>query len=424
MPARSILRVNPGSWLAPPIVLLAALFSLTYKPATTDPYVIALAAAGTITMAFVAPICAALGAWEGSRFRRATWWELPHVRSRAVVAAWSVAPVILAGSVAVTVASMLQLTRSSLFVPDARVLAVTVVVISAHTFLGFAAGLWVSVVIAAPATLILSFLWMAFPAAIEPLWVRHLNGNLSTCCMLQQDLAPAAVAAASLVAAGMIVGALLLITQQRWSPVRGGISVAPLVIAFAAGSAIASPLGADPVIARDASALVCAKDASGVEVCVWPEHAGRLDEVRGIAARAVTAWDAAGIPTPRRFTELEPAYRAAPAFGFSLESTEADIVGALAYSLLPPWPSCADTGPYPSASVLDDLQAWFAAVAGMPAPDLVRRFDAPAGPEDESPLAVVRVLLSRPQAVQREWVLRNLEAARDCAGPPVDVPTQ
>ena len=423
MPVRSILRVNSGSWLALPMVLLAAIFAWNYQPTTSDPYAMALTAAGTITLAFVAPICAALGAWEGSRFRRAAWWQAPHVRSGAVIAAWSTGPVIIAGSVAVTLAVMLQLTRAGLFVPDARLLALTVLVIAAHTMLGFAAGLWVSVVIAAPAMLIVSFLWMAFLATIEPLWVRHLNGSLATCCGLQQDLAPAALAAASLVAVGMIASALLLIAQQRWSLVRGGIAVVVLAVGFAAGSAIASPLGPDPVIARDASALVCAKDPSGVEVCVWPEHAPRLDEVLGIAAGAVTAWDAAGIPNPRRFSEGAPADQAAPAFGFSLESTGADIVGALAYSLLPPRPSCADTGPYPSASALDDLHAWFAAVAGMSAPDLAQRFDVPAAPADRAPLDAVRALRERPRKVQQEWVSHNLEAARDCVGEPVNVPT-
>lgn len=404
-----------------PLILLAGLYSLAALPATSDPYAIALSAAGTIALAFVAPICAALGAWEGARFRRAAWWGMPHVRSRAAIAAWSAAPVIVAGSIAVTVASMLQLTKSGLFVPDVRLLALTVAVISAHTLLGFAAGLWVPVVIAAPAALILSFLWMAFPGAMEPLWLRHLNGSLSTCCQLAQDLAPAAVLAALLVAAGMVAAALLLIAQQAWSRVRGALSIVPLVIALAAGSVIASPLGPDPVVARHASALVCAKDPSGIEVCVWPEHVGRLDEVLGIAARAVAAWDAAGIPAPRRFTEVEPANRVDPVFGFRLESTGADIVGALAYSLVPPTPSCADTGPYPSASVLDDLEAWFAAVAGMSEPELVRRFDVPAAPGDLRPLAVVRMLRSRPLAVQREWVIRNLEAARDCHGAPADV---
>lgn len=422
MHVRSILRVNSGSWLALPMILLAAIFSWNYQPVTSDPYAVALSAAGTITLVFVAPICAALGAWEAARFRRAAWWRMPHVRSGAEIAAWSTGPVILAGSVAVTVAAILQLTRSGLLVPDVRLLALSVLVIAAHTLLGFSAGLWVPVVIAAPAALILSFLWMAFLATIEPLWVRHLSGSLSTCCGVQQDLAPAALAAASLVAAGMIAGALVLIMQQRWSLVRGGIAVVSVAIAIATGSAIASPLGPDPVVARDASALVCANDASGVEVCVWPEHARRLDEVLAIAARAVSAWQAAGIPSPRGFSEAAAAGQAQPAFGFSLESTEADIVGALAYSLLPPWPSCADTGPYPSASVLDDLEAWFAAVAGMSAPDLAERFDVPSVPADRAPLDEVRALRERPREVQQEWVARNLEAARDCVGAPVNVP--
>jgi len=422
MPVRSVLRVNTGSWLGLPVILLTALYSLTIRPATTDPYAIALAAAGTITVAFVAPICAALGAWEGARFRRAAWWGLPHVRSRAVVAVWSAVPIIVAGSIAVTTASIVQLASAGLVVPDVRLLALSVVVISAHTLLGFAAGLWVPVVIAAPAALILSFLWMAFPAAMEPLWLRHLTGSLSTCCLVQQDLASVAVVAAALVAVGMVAAALALIAQERWSRVRGALSIVPLVTAFAAGSVIASPLGPDPVIARDASALICARDPTGLEVCIWPEHAGRLDEVRDIAARAIAAWDVAGIPAPRRFSEMEPANRVDPSFGISLKSTESDIIGALAYSLLPPWPSCADAGPYPSASVLDDLQAWFATVAGMSEPELARRFDVSAAPGDQTPLAVVRALRSRPPVVQREWVLRNLEAVRDCDGRPVNVP--
>lgn len=422
MPVRSVLRVNVGSLLALPMILLAMLYSLKYGPSTSDPYAVALSAAGTVTIAFVAPICAALGAWEGARFRRAGWWSLPHVRSRAVIAASSAAPVIVAGSIAVAAASELQLVRAGLFVPDVRLLALTIVVIAAHTLLGFAAGLWAPVVVAAPAALVVSFLWMAFPAAMDPLWLRHLNGSLSTCCMVQQDLALSAVAAAALVASGMIAAALVLIVQQAWHRGRAVISILPILVAFVAGSVIASPLGPDPAVARAAAALVCSTDPTGVEVCVWPEHARRLDEVRRVAVRAVTKWDAAGIPAPRRFSELEPANAADPAFGFSLRSTEADIISALAYSLLPPWPSCAETGPYPSAWARDQLYAWFAATAGMSEPELVLRFDVPAPPGEQSPIAVARALRSRPLADQRLWALSNLEAARGCQAAPLDVP--
>ena len=62
MPVRSVLRVNVGSLLALPMILLAMLYSLKYGPSTSDPYAVALSAAGTVTIAFVAPICAALGA--------------------------------------------------------------------------------------------------------------------------------------------------------------------------------------------------------------------------------------------------------------------------------------------------------------------------------------------------------------------------
>lgn len=427
MPVKTILRTNSGSWMALPLMVLAVAFAMGYMPATGDGYPIAIASSAMISLVFVAPICGALGAWEAARFRRALWWGLPHARPQLVIALFAVGPVILAGSIAGIAAMSAKLVAEGYFglglIPDLRLVVVTVAVIASHAMVGFAIGLWVPIVVAAPGVLIASFIWMAFSAATEPLWLRHLNGSLATCCLVQYDLAPNAVGAALVFAIGLMLGAAILIVQERARPGRSAIAIVPFAAASLVAASLAGSLGPDPVVARDETGLVCAGEPGSVEVCVWPEHATRLDETVGIAVRAIHSWKKARIEAPSRLTEGKGGDGKGLSFGLSLGSTEADIIGSLAYALLPGMPECAATGPYPAAEIRDELYAWYASLAGMSDEELDSRLGSRDG-SGRGPRGTVAVLRQRSAEVQFTWVRGAIAAVSSCDDVAFDIPGQ
>ncbi|MBA2555738.1 MAG: hypothetical protein H0V12_00065 [Chloroflexi bacterium] len=415
MRLRTLLRTNAGAWLAVPMVLLAVLTSATFRPASSDGYGIALIAAGTSALAFVAPLCAAAGAWEGGRLRRAEWWAGPHARSRVTIAAWAVGPAIVAGSLAVGAAVVAKMIGAGVWAVDVRLLALSVLVLTAHALAGFSLGLWVPLTIAAPTALISSYLWLAFPRALNPLWVRHLNGSLDSCCQLHQDLAPAAFWAAAAMALGMIAAAAWALMRAHWSRRALAGTAAPVVLGVTLGSVLVAGMGSDPVVARDPSLLVCSRGTAPT-VCVWPEHRGRLDEVVLIARRASEGWRGVGLAVPGTFSEIDPV--AAPpgvgSFGFSLEADADDIRNALSYAMLPPFPACTETEPFRGNEARDYVLAWFDATGGMSDEGLTERFADSSRPGAPPTLDTVRDVRAQPPTTQREWVERNVAALGVC----------
>ncbi|HET6380106.1 MAG TPA: hypothetical protein VFH63_03605 [candidate division Zixibacteria bacterium] len=405
------------------MIVLSAIYALGYQPATDDPYGVSLTAAGTVTLGFVAPVCAALAAWEGGRLRRADWWTLPHVRPLAMVAGALLAPVIVAGMLAVFAAIIVEFAKGGLLaVPDLRLVVLSLFVSGGHAMVGFAVGLRVPVVVAAPSVLVASYLWMAFPRAMEPLWLRHLNGSLSSCCLPQDDLALSAVLAAAMVALGMVAaGGVLIALRGRWRNVVIGLGV--LVASFGLAIPLVSGLGPDPVVARNPDSLVC-RASSGVTVCVWPEHGERLEEVAGITTRAVERWRAVGLSVPSSYREarVTDADPETSGFGFSRHSSQADILHALAYGLLPAWPACAETGAYPGFDARDPLHAWYDATGGMSKADLEQRFPPSGVPGDPAPLEILNRLSAATPEERADWLADNLAAVASCDREPQLLP--
>jgi hypothetical protein len=289
-------------------------------------------------------------------------------------------------------------------------------VIVAHSLVGFVVGLWLPVVAAAPLALMASWLWMALPRAVEPLWLRHLNGDFSSCCILQADLSRDAVIAALIVALGFVGAAVMVLTSRSRASSFGVAAVLPIV-GLTVGSSLVSDLGPDPATPRDPALLVCSSGPPPL-ACVWPEHTERLTEVADLVSAADAAWRAAGVPGRNRYSEADGS------LGFSNESTKADIIAGIAYGRLPPWPDCAATEPYLAGVVADYVHAWLAATAGMADGELRTRFDFSALPGYPSVLDLVTELREEPSDVQRRWYETNIAALETCTLPAeLDVPT-
>lgn len=411
-------RVMPVFWISPVLILLALAYASSTLPATPDPYAPALTAAGAWTVAIVAPACAACAAWESGRLRRAEWFALPHVRSTMKIVFATIVPILCVGGVAITVAILSKhLAAEEFVVPDLRIAGGTLFILTAHTLIGFALGKVLPVVIAAPSVLVAGYVWMVMPAALEPLWLRHLTGDLSSCCDIAYDLSLRALAGSTIVAGGMIGTVVILLGRRlkRWHILVASV---PTIVGFIGGASLVNDLSYAAVANRDPSALVCA-DAP-LRVCVWPEHDERLDESAAVATKAVSTWQQFGIDTPKEFSEgnrsmLSPDSRT---FGIWSGAQRSEILASLAYAILPSPPDCAVTGtaPYPAGAIGPYIHLWLIDITGMSSAHVRDSFP----PEIVSAVDAVQTL---PIDQQRNWVAQNFAALRSCGVDPQLAPS-
>jgi len=414
MRIRTILRTNAGVWLTLPLTLLAVAYIANFTR-SADPYPVAVTAAGLAALGFVVPICAALGAWEGGRLRRGGTWDLPTVRSRYVIAAWALGPVVAAGCVSVVAAVLTSTLASGVTVPDWRPLLVAFLVVLAHSAAGFALGILVPTAVAVSVSLLASFVWMVFLRGLDPMWLRYLNGGaIELCCDISTDVAPTAVAGPLVVAIGLLAAAGLTLATTRAGLQRRALALSPLLIALVIGSMLVSELSAYPAVPRDERQLLCS-DRDQIRICVWPEHEPRFAEVVGLATTASAGWLAAGVSAPTLFTEGHDGDPPdALKFSFALRSSPSVIVSGFAYAMLPPWPTCADFGPYLGFEAFEYVNAWYAAHGGLPQDDLRSMYLASSGPDRPPVIELVDQVLAQPLDVQRRWLAANVVALESC----------
>ena len=408
MRLRTLLRISPAIWISPLLVILAVLATSysTIPLRIPEPYSVAIMAAGTSSVFLAAPICAACAAWEGGRLRRAAWVDGPHVRSLANVALMMLSPIIAVGCIAVAAAvAVKSLNAGVIAFPDLRFVAKTLIILGAHTLLGFAIGLHVPVVVSVPSVLLLDYGWMVLPIALQPFWLRHLTGTWISCCSLSTDLAPQALAGVIAVGCGFAGAGLVLLRPHR-TATQVALAIVVVVIAFSVGAFFVRGFGPDPVVART-TPLVCS--AAQPRVCVWPEHRERLEAVSAIATQADAAWRAVGVSVPAEFRERDAASPAERAFGFSLNSQAGDVLTAFSYSLLPPYPACAIDGsaPFLGSDAEAYVIAWLDATAGMANEEIAIRFS----PDVARAVDSVR---ARSTEQQRMWFAQNVAALSAC----------
>lgn len=396
------------------LVLLCVWYAREYVlRADPAPYLTGLSSQPVTTQGLIAPIVAALAAWEAARLRRGGVWSFPMARRRLAVVAWPLGLIWAVGFTAVAAGVWTVLATKGFLLPDPRPLAVAAVVIAAHALAGFAFGLSLPIVVAAPVAMGLSLLWQVMPRAIQPLWTHLLTSQqLETCCGPATDLAPAALAAPVLVAIGIAGAAAILIFWRR-PAAAAALALCVLLVGLTAGSVVAStqPRG-DASVGRDERWLVCA--GSRPEVCVWPERESRLAEVADIARYAATEWSRAGLDVPARFDEAlySPPRDDVLRFLFYLGASRDQIIGSLAYGMLPDFPDCP--GGYPDSGAFDTLYAWYAAAAGMSADGLDSAFGGLSSfSDDVAVLDRVKQIRKLPLADQRDWVLRNDRVVRN-----------
>lgn len=284
------------SWLAlVSLVLCGAWFLGNGDSAATVGYRLADTTQAASSLVLIGPILAGLAAVAGDRWAAGGWPLLPWSRPAPRVAAAALWPFPAVAWLALLVVGLLAVPGGQ---ADLRVMGTAWAMVSGLAVLGFGVGTRLRAAWAAPAVMVTAYLFFALPLIMEPLWLRQMTGMWSGCCAVDQDLDPRASAAVLAVAGALGVAGLVLGFTRGSVVAAASIAAAGLVV----GAALVAKSGPDPVVARDVHVLVCAD-----RLCLWPEH----DSARGRALIAVAAVDRAGkelsLRVPARYSEAEPA---------------------------------------------------------------------------------------------------------------------
>ncbi|MFB6608509.1 hypothetical protein ACFCXR_33205 [Streptomyces noursei] len=413
---RTVLRSSSATWLAPLLAAFVALLVSDDLTANVTPsYWPSALGSASFALNFVAPACATAGAWEGARCTRGAVAHWAPARSGLGIAVPLLAPVFGLGALGMAVASALTISAGhpGAGMPPVGMVLVWLVILAAHTFAGFLLGRRLPLVISAPVALLLSFVVTAYPAAMEPLWLRHMvTGGLSSCCTLDQTPNWRAAASALVLALGVIAAAVVALTvlDRR---ARTALIGAAVLAGLVASGWLAYGLPADPVTARSTDELQCTSTTP--KVCLWPE-VNKPVMIRVTATDARHRLQQAGLTVPAELTMDSNPRPGAAFIGTWTDPTPSQVRMGLGVSLLPGQPpACADTQQFPGADAYVPTVAWLALTAGADPQDVANRF----GPQDSAIAAKVR---RAPPTQQLAWFTHNRQALNDCTTHPAPPP--
>ncbi|WP_455569890.1 DUF7224 domain-containing protein [Streptomyces rishiriensis] len=389
--------------ISPRIGILLILWLLAYKgnvtAMVTRGYWDSVASQSTALLIWTAPAVAACGAWEGLRVRQSQALQGAPARTFGGISLAVLTPTLVLGTVAVALGLGLLLPQAS-GSPDwtvGAVLGLELLVMAAHTAVGYVIGLTVPRLLAVPVALVGSFVWMAYPAAMDAFWVRQLNGtNLVECCALNQAASPRSILAPVLVAIALLLAARL-VTARQW-----GLRVlAPIVLTatVAISAWIAHPLGYSATESRSTALRTCL--GTQPRVCLWPEQQGATADIVTWATDAHTRLAALGVTTTPELAPRSPT------------PTSDEVHSLVAMSALPQEiPPCAKRGEWPGSRALGPLSIWLTISAGVDARVTASRF-----PPDEAEIAAH--VLTRPHQDQLTWFRQNTKTLTRCDLQPV-----
>lgn len=302
----SLARATSARLLAPGAVVLGNLFLLAQLSQWRGDWTATTPAAQS-SVFLLGILAAATAAWEGGRERRTDVRSLTEVTSRPGLAAalptWCIT--VACSCLGYSSVLLTAITVTAVSAPvgrlDVRVLALGYAVLAAMTSLGWLLGSIVRSVAAAPLAGIAAFAWMGLP---EPLaygsWVAGLNGLYTGTGSAAEVVRGSLLAGQSIfflgAAVALLVGAAALASGDsvRWATSATAFA-APVV-----GVLVLMSNGSQRVDVLPPAAVCHGEEQ--VEVCVRPEHEGRLALLVS-SARDVAGAVPLGPDVPRRFVE-------------------------------------------------------------------------------------------------------------------------
>jgi len=399
----------PATIAAGPLLIVSLLF-LSGDATGPSFYGVSRLAQVSSALPIIVPFCAGLAAWEGARLRMGGAFSVAPVRSELAIAGRALLPIgcLALLGIAASAAAMLS-TGPSLALGDLRILIVPLAAVAGYSALAYAAGRYLPGAFAIPGAVVGSWLLIVYPVAVEPLWIRHLTGYLSSCCDLSTVPDPGAMIAPIIVAAGMCAAAGLLVSPLA-PTLRIGLAGLAVVGAVGVATTFVTDLGSEATTPRNASALTCRGDRP--RICLWPENEPVLHTTAAAASAIRDRLTASGVRVPSTVSEsLEDRGK----FWFvSLvpDARKRDVEAGLIMGLIPAVPACANgRAPYPGFAAQAPLEQWLAAIARVPSGSSL----APASRRTRREVAAVR---QQPRAEQLSWYRQNLRAVSKCGPHP------
>lgn len=373
----------------------------------------------------LAPMTAALAAWEGGRSRRSGFFVLAASAARSELAVGAVTVAVVTGyGVAAYVLGFIAAGTRVVGggTPAYGLLTLGLLGLLVATALGYAAGLVIHPVFAAPAVAVASYVWLVFGSQAQPEWLARLSFLDDGCCSANVRLNPAVLIGQSLWLAGLLaaVGAIVALR----SPTRPMLRKMPAALALAfmlSGLALLIADGGRLTRARSPVVMAC-QESARVRVCVWPEHRYQLMALGQAAETGLGPLvGVQGVPT--EVVEIGLDRAAAPnaslVLGLPAEAVPpAALVPRVLQSLLPPPPPCATAtrpfGYFPGADARPYLRAWLDLRANPNIP-LTALLPPPYRPGLEK-------ILTASTERQLAWFVAARASQGDCATPAPPLP--
>ncbi|WP_433498173.1 DUF7224 domain-containing protein [Sphaerimonospora sp. CA-214678] len=411
------LRSSAGLYALPLAIILAVIQARRELGSMDLNWPGASAMAGSAVVV-IAPIFAAVAAWESGRLKRGSVENWTHTRPWYVVVLDTVALPLLFAACALTSAllSLLPEMASVPGAPDWRFIGVAALVCIAFIFLGFGAGRLLKPVYAVPACLVGTYLWLAYPISMQPLWLRHLTGNYDTaCCRYDQIPDARALLGGTLVATAVaIMGAGLSIAQRHLAVKRVLTGLFCLCLA-SCGVLLVHDMSWEAATARSAQELICTSGTgqAKLRVCVWPEHSDDAGVIAKAATPAVNRLVDTGLQRPKSVTEGPPGENE---WSFYYSGDPVSVPWAISLGLVPQdVPECQDHGgEWLTGDMVLVLAAWLSLKAGSPDDLVEKRVGSEA-------MGQVRQVTQRPASSQLKWFRDNMEILHACNVKPVTI---
>lgn len=362
----------------------------------------------------IAPVCAVSACWDVGRLCR----RLPgsSVRSLSRATAMAAVPSVVVGSASLLVCLVVVGRRVGPGAPDLRIIGASTVALAGLVAFGALLGLVAPRVVAAPAVLVVTYGWLVYPPAMEPLWIRHLTSFNTSCCTADSEVSARSLIGQAAVGTALVSGLVIVTSSRARRLVAFAATTLVVAMGVAGGWALVRDLGVDPVRQRT-SQPVCGTTTP--RVCVWAEHRGRLPALEALAVRLPTIVGRLGQPVPVLLTERpqDADGRAdAVVIGVRGDLTDLEARRSLLSALVPSVvPRCPEGQPWLGSPAMPLVEAFLELRAGFGDEDL----EALHAPEL---IAVVRAEMTKPEAAQARWLATNLASISACGVEPVGVP--
>ncbi|WP_067455536.1 DUF7224 domain-containing protein [Actinomadura macra] len=375
-------------------------------------------ATSAAVLAFAPPM-AAIAAWESWRLRRAGVHPGVSVRGPATIMMWSLLPMLGCAVLGMLAAFGALFTKLGDVpgTPDLLVIVTAMLVLSAWAVVGFAAGRWLHPAVGVPVLLVMAWFWLAYPVALDPLWLRHLTGyNDGACCRTDAVFDNRALAAQAILAGSLLVAASLIWSSSRRPVLLRASAVLLPLCAMLIAIGLVKNLG--PYAERPRSAGLICRGYSQLQVCVWKERRKDLDRDARLIYPAVQKISAAGLPRPERVTEGPADQKTSWSFVAAPDSSGVDLVVALAGGFLPSKElDCSKRSAERGGDAYNLVGAWLAVKGGVEPAQLV-------GKVGDENVAMIKRVLATSESVQLSWFKQNLASLTDCNIEPREVSAQ